>query len=80
MWVLILTLLFYTDPAAGKFSPAISSVVFKSKGTCEAAKSAYIAEFKPIADHLNQIARDEVNVGQIKGPTQVVVSAICVAQ
>lgn len=80
MWVLILTLLFYSDPAEGKFSPSISSVVFKSKGSCEAAKSADLSEFKPIADRLNKIASDEAKVGQIKGPAQVVVSAICVAQ
>jgi len=80
MWTLILTMLFYSDPAVGKFSPVISSISFKSEKACEVAKGKYLAEFKPIADHLNEVAKDEIAVGQMKGPTQVVVSGICVAQ
>ena len=80
MWVLIITMLFYTHPIEGKFSSSVSSVTFKSQKSCNAARDQYAATFNPVADSLNKIAHDEEAVGQLRGPVKVVVSTICVAQ
>jgi len=80
MWVMMITFLSYSDPTLGRFSPAVNSVQFKDKASCEAARIAYLAELKPIADRLNAAIKDEADMGNIKGPHGVVISAICVAQ
>jgi len=81
MYVMIITFLFYNDPVAlGHFSPAVESVLFKSQASCEAARSAYLANLSPIADELAVAIGNEKSVGNLRGPAGVVISAICVAQ
>ena len=80
MWILILSMLYYGDPASGRFSPAIAVMQFKNKSNCEAAKAAYLAEMRPVFDTLNSVMKDEKNVGEIKGPNGAILSVICVAQ
>ena len=53
MWVMIVTFLFYGGVDRSGFSPAIESIEFSSKPACEAARAAYLADLKPIADELN---------------------------
>ena len=80
MYVMIITFLFYSDPTVGHFSSTVESVLFSSKTSCEAARSAYLSDLKPIADELAASIDSEKSVGGIRGPTGVVISAICVAQ
>ena len=80
MYVMIITFLFYSDPTVGHFSPAVESVQFSSSTSCEAARSAYLTDLKPIADELAASIDTQKSVGDIKGPTGVIISAICVAQ
>jgi hypothetical protein len=80
MWTMIITFLLYGDPSIGHFSPAVNSVEFKSKASCEAARTAYLAELKPIADALNASLKDQEAGGSLKPPNGVVISALCVAQ
>ena len=80
MWVMIITFLFYSDVDRGHFSPAIESVEFSSEATCEAAKSAYLGDLKPIADELNAAIVSQRDVGDWRGPGGVVIAAVCVAK
>ena len=80
MWVMIITFLFYSDVDRGYFSPAIESVEFSSKATCEAARTAYLGDLKPIADELNASIEGLRGVGDWKGPGGVVIAAVCVAK
>jgi hypothetical protein len=81
MYVMIITFLFYSDPAGrGQFSPAVESVLFKSKESCETARSTYLSSVSPIADELAAAINNEKSVGDLRGPAGVVISAICVAQ
>ena len=80
MWVMIITFLFYSDVERGNFSPAIESVEFSSKANCEAARTAYLTDLKPIADELNAAITSQREVGDWRGPGGVVISAVCVAQ
>ena len=77
MWIMIVTFLFYSDLERGA---AIESVEFSSKSTCEAASAAYLADLKPVADTLNADIISKREVGELRGPAGVVISAICVAQ
>ena len=80
MWVMIVTFLFYGGVDRGGFLPAIESIEFSSKPACEAARAAYLADLKPIADELNADTVSKREVGDWRGPGGVVISAICVAQ
>ena len=80
MWVMIITFLLYSDPTQGRFSPAVSTALFSSKGSCESARDVYLAELKPIADQINKSANENISLGIIRAPNGVIVSAICVAQ
>ena len=68
MWVMIITFLFYSDVERGYFSPAIESVEFSSKATCETARTAYLVDLKPIADELNASITSQREFGDWKGP------------
>ena len=80
MYVMIITFFFYSDPTVGHFSPAVESVQFSSKTSCEAARSTYLSDLKPISDELIASIDSQKSIGEIKGPTGVMISAICVAQ
>ena len=80
MYVMIITFFFYSDPTVGHFSPTVESVQFSSKTSCETARSTYLSDLKPIADELTASIDTQKSVGDIKGPTGVMISAICVAQ
>ncbi|MBB3658481.1 hypothetical protein FHX15_003728 [Rhizobium sp. BK650] len=80
MWHLIITVLFYGDPSTATFNAALESVAFSSKAKCEAARVGYRKELGPIAKAVEQEVEAEKQVGQIKGATGLLVSAICVAQ
>ena len=71
MYVMIITFLFYSDPTVGHFSPAVESVQFSSKTSCEAARSTYLSDLKPIADELTASIDTQKSIGDIKGPTGV---------
>ena len=59
MWILIITLLTYSDPTVGRFSPTVHSLSFKSKNAYESDLAKYKAEIDPIAERLNKLAQDE---------------------
>jgi hypothetical protein len=80
MWQLIITIMFYGDPATTTFTPAIESLSFSSKAKCETARSSYIADLKPVTDVITQEADAERADGAVKGNTGLMVSAICVAR
>ena len=80
MWIMIITFLFYSDVDRGNFSPAIESVEFSSKGTCEAAKAAYLGELEPISDELNAAITSKRDIGDWRGPGGVVIAAVCVVK
>jgi hypothetical protein len=80
MWIMVITFLFYGNPVTGHFSPALSSIEFSSKATCEAARTTYLSGFNDITAELNKAIMDEINMGQLKGPNGVVVSALCTAK
>ena len=77
MWILIITLLHYSHPAIGKFSPVVTSVEFSSKDTCENARVGYESAFKKVSDELNKAIADELAVGQLRGPHAVIITALC---
>ena len=80
MWIMIITFLFYSDIERGHFSPALESMEFESKETCEAARTAYLADLKPIADELNEVIASKREIGDWRGPGAVVIAAVCVAK
>ena len=80
MYIMIITFLFYGDPAKGQFSSSVESVLFSSKESCETARSSYLSGFTPIADELTAVIKDGQSVGDFRGPAGVEISAICVAQ
>jgi len=77
---MIITFLFYSDVDRGNFSPAIESVEFSSKGTCEAARVAYLGELEPISDELNAAITSKRDIGDWRGPGGVVIAAVCVVK
>ena len=80
MWIMIITFLFYSDVDRGNFSPAIASVEFSSKGTCEAAREAYLGDLEPISDELNAAIASKREIGDWRGPGGVVIAAVCVVK
>jgi len=80
MWIMIITFLLYSDPTQGRFSPAVNSIAFSSKNTCEAARDVYLAELKPISEQINKSANENIQLGVVRAPNGVIISAICVAQ
>ena len=80
MWLMIITFLLYSDPTQGRFSPAVNTAVFSSKSSCESAREVYLAELKPIADQINKAATANIDLGTVRAPNGVIISAICVAQ
>jgi hypothetical protein len=80
MWVMIITFLFYSDVDRGNFSPAIESVEFSSKATCEAARAAYLGDLEPISVELNAAIASKRDIGDWRGPGGVVIAAVCVAK
>ena len=78
MWIMVITMLYYGDPIQGHFSPAITSMEFKSKSSCEAGKKSYLDTMAPIAQSINRAIEDKRKVGEIRDPTGVVISAMCV--
>jgi hypothetical protein len=78
MWILLVTILFYGQPGSGHSNAQFGSVDFQSEATCNAGRQAYLAEVKPIADRMNNYIADETQVGNVRGPTGVFVSAVCV--
>ena len=78
MWVLIITFLAYGDPASLHFAPFLVSQEFTGKATCEAARSAYVEQFKTAINEINESLKQERAVGEIKGTNNVALNAICV--
>jgi hypothetical protein len=80
MWVMIVTILFYGNPSDGRFAPAVTSIQFNNKESCEVARGAYLAAMKPTADMLNAYIKEHERNGTLMPPNGVLVSALCVAQ
>ena len=59
--IMIVTFLHYA--VVGHFSPALESVEFTSKESCEHARAAYLAELTPLAARLNDAIKDELKSG-----------------
>jgi hypothetical protein len=80
MWIMIITFLAYGDPAIGAvFAPAVTSVQFSSKETCEAAREQYLKDFKPIQEQMAKSIEGKMEAGQLNGPNGAIITAICVA-
>ena len=78
MWIMLVTFLHYA--VVGHFSPALESVEFTSKESCESARTAYLAELTPLAARLNDAIKEELKSVLMKPPNGVIISAICVAK
>lgn len=77
MWIMVITFLFYGDPVTGNFVPEIGSVEFRTKKSCEAAKTAYLSSLQNVTDQINRAIEDELKVGELKGPNGLILSAVC---
>jgi hypothetical protein len=77
MWVMLITFISYGGTAVW-LSVSLSTAEFSSKATCEAAKTAYLAQFKTTTDDLTKYIQDQRDVGQLRGPNGVLATAVCV--
>ena len=76
MWVLLISFLVY-GPEMANSSP-ISTVEFISQESCEAARNAYLAEFKDIIKEVNDVMHNRFERGLGSGPVGAKLAALCV--
>jgi hypothetical protein len=74
MWVLLITFLIYGPDS----KPLMSTVEFTSQESCEAARKAYLEEFKDIIKEINDMANNRFEKGLMSGPAGAKLAALCV--
>ena len=73
MWVLLITFLIY-GPETVSTNP-VSMVEFASQESCEAARNAYLAEFKDTIKEVNDVMHHRFERGLGSGPVGAKLSA-----
>ena len=78
MWVLIVTFLAMGDPPSLHFASQVTMHDFNSEQSCKEARDAYMAGLEKTIENLNAALADEIKVGELKGPNEVLLKSICV--
>jgi len=76
MWILLITFLVY-GPEMVSTNP-VSTVEFASQESCEAARNAYVSEFKDTIKDVNDVMHSRFERGLGSGPVGAKLSVLCV--